>query len=124
MNVTIPGHRWLSLNGSHQNPRAYQAGINDWKTRAIAAIRAAKPAPVQTPVEIIAYVCRTTNAASDAPNVMPSIKACIDAAVTCGVIPDDNDKLVWETRIRRGPNAATPTIELVIRTARPEKESA
>lgn len=115
MNVTIPGHKWVSLNGSHQNPRAHQAAMDDWKRRATLAIRAAKPEPIETPVEIIAYVRRTTNAASDAHNVTPTIKACIDAAVACGVIPDDNDNHVAQLVTRRGPNAKCPTIQLVIR---------
>ena len=123
MRVTIPGHKWVSLNGSHGNPRPYQASMNDWIARATVAIRAAKPEPVAAPVEIVAYVRRTTNALSDAPNVMPSIKACIDAAVRCGVIPDDHDGIVRQTIIRRGPNAATPTIELIIRKAAKEAAS-
>lgn len=118
MRVTIPGHRWVNMNGSHGSPRAHQSAMDDWKARAIVAIRAAKPEPVPTPCEIVAYVRRTTNAASDAHNVTPTIKACIDAAVACGVIPDDNDSHVMQLVIRRGPNATRPTIELVIRPMR------
>jgi hypothetical protein len=118
MKVSIPGHKWANMNGSHGSPRAHQAVMDDWKKRGIVAIQATRPEPVPTPVEIVAYVRRTTNASSDAHNVTPSIKACIDAAVACGVIPDDNDAHVVQLVIRRGPNAARPTIDLEIRPAR------
>lgn len=111
---TTEGRRWVDLNGSHGHPRAYQAHMNEWLSRAFIAARSAKVQPVQTPVIVTAYVHRTTNAHSDAHNVTPTIKACIDAAVKAGVIPDDHDGIVYELRTRRGANRAVPAITIRI----------
>jgi hypothetical protein len=88
--------------------------MNEWKSRAILAARKAGVTPVQTPVIITASVHRTTNAHSDAHNVTNSIKACIDAAVAVGVIPDDHDGFVHHLITERGPNMPMPAITIRI----------
>lgn len=111
---TVAGRKWVNLNGSHGNQYAHQALMDDWKARAIIAIRQTSCQPLDAPVTITATVRRTTAARADAHNVTPTIKACIDAAVTCGLIPDDHDGIVSRLIIQGGPKAIMPTIELVI----------
>ena len=120
---TTEGRRFVQLNGSHGNPHAYQGQMNEWKTRAILAARKAKVQPVQPPVVITALVHRTTNAHSDAHNVTNSIKACIDAAVACGVIPDDHDGYVRRLITERGPNMACPAITIRVESLAEEVAS-
>lgn len=119
MKVTIEGTRWANLNGSHGNHYAHQALMNVWKNLAILAIRQQRAAGQRFagPVVVTATVRRTTNGKADAHNVTPTIKACIDAAVHCGVLDDDHDGIVRELRIKAGPKAAKPTIELHIEAA-------
>ncbi len=111
------GTKFGNLNGSHQNHFAHQALMNDWQAIARAAIRAAKMPRIDPPVVITVYVHRTTNAKSDSPNVMPTIKAAIDALVKEGVIPDDHDGIVEATVIRRGDKHPTPGLTLNVQAA-------
>ena len=113
----VEGTRWANLNGSRGNHHAHQALMDTWKALAVAAIRKARCSPVDAPVVITATVHRTTNARADAHNVTPTIKACIDAAVTCGLIEDDHDGIVSRLVIEAGPKAPKPTIELRIDAA-------
>ena len=122
MRVTVEGTRWANLNGSRGNPHAHQALMDAWKSLAVLAVRAT-PAPhamFTDPVQITATVRRTTNAKADAHNVTPSIKACIDALVACGVIEDDHDGIVRRLVIEAGPKAPKPTIELTVEAAIPD----
>lgn len=113
--VTAP--RFATLNGSHQSPYAHQARMDSWRRAAVKAINAADCPAVAPPVVITATVRRTRNGRADAHNVTPSIKACIDAAVECGVIDDDHDGIVRALVIEAGPKAPAPTIELRIEAA-------
>jgi len=130
---TTVGDKFANMNGSRGNHYAHQTLMNAWKARAIVAIRQARCGPVAEPVVITATVHRTTRASSDAHNVSPTIKACVDAAVQCGLISDDNDSVVHAVTIRRGPTVRTtnpstgkdiarPAITLAISTA-PEGEA-
>lgn len=107
---TTVGDKFVNANGSRGNRYAHQSLMTAWQHRAIVAIRQARCQPVAEPVTITAIVHRTTRAKSDAHNVLGTVKACVDAAVTCGLISDDNDDVVTEMRIRRGP---------IIRTTNP-----
>jgi len=118
------GRRFVNLNGSHGHPHAYNAHMNEWLSRALIAAKNAKVQPVAPPVVITAFVHRTTNAHSDAHNVTPTIKACIDAAVKCGVIPDDNDGIVAALVIKRGANHVVPAITIRIESVRQTKDVA
>lgn len=111
---TTAGRKWPSLNGSHGHYRAHQALMDDWQARAIDAARQARVTAVDAPVTITAIVHRTTNAKSDAHNVVGAVKACIDAAVKCGVIEDDHDGIVKRMIIERGEKASEPSITLRI----------
>lgn len=111
---TVEGTKWASLNGSHRNHFAHQSLMDAWKDLGILAIRQAKCQPVDAPVAITATVRRTTAAKADAHNVTPTIKACIDAAVACGLIEDDHDGIVTKLVIEAGPKAPKPTVELRI----------
>ena len=122
MRVFIEGTRWANLNGSRGNHHAHQALMDAWKSLAVLAVRAT-PTPhamFTDPVQITATVRRTTNAKADAHNVTPSIKACIDALVACGVIEDDHDGIVRRLVIEAGPKAPKPTIELTVEAATPD----
>jgi hypothetical protein len=112
---SVAGRKWANLNGSHSNHYAHQTLMNEWKRLAVMAIRAAHCEPITPPVHITATVRRTVNRHADAHNVTPSIKACIDAAVACALIPDDHDGIVHALTIQGGPKASKPTIELEIR---------
>lgn len=111
---TVEGTKWANLNGSHRNHFAHQSLMDEWKQRAILAARQAKCQPVDAPVVITATVRRTVNRHADAHNVAPTIKACIDAAVACGLIEDDHDGIVSRLIIEAGPKAPKPTVELRI----------
>ena len=111
------GKVWLNLNGSHGHHFAHAAEVRYWKARAEVGIRAAKCQPVEPPVIITATVRRVRNGKADAHNVTPTIKACIDALVSCGVIPDDHDGIVRRLIIEGGPKAKVPTVELAIEVA-------
>ena len=113
----VVGTRWANLNGSHGNHHAHQALMNAWKALACLAIREAGCQPITAPVTITATVRRTVNRHADAHNVTPTIKACIDAAVTCGLIEDDHDGIVSRLIIQGGPKAAKPTIEIRLEEA-------
>jgi len=117
MNVTIEGTRWANLNGSRGNHHAHQALMDAWKNLAVQAIRSEVRACFNRPVHITATVRRTRNGRADAHNVTPSIKACIDALVSCGVIEDDHDGIVRSLTIKAGPKAKVPTIELTVEAA-------
>ena len=121
MRVVIEGTRWANLNGSRGNPHAHQALMDAWKNLAVVALMRGDRLPTFTaPVQITATVRRTTNAKADAHNVTPSIKACIDALVACGVIEDDHDGIVRRLVIEAGPKAPKPTIELAVEAATPD----
>ena len=111
---SVEGPSWANLNGSHGNHHAHQALMNAWKELALKAIAEAGCQPVDAPVTITAIVRRTTNAKADAHNVTPTIKACIDAAVTAGLIEDDHDGIVRRLITEGGPKAARRTIELTL----------
>jgi len=118
MHVTIEGTRWANLNGSRGNHHAHQALMDAWKNLAVVSIMRGDTLPTFTePVAITATVRRTRNGRADAHNVTPSIKACIDALVTCGVIEDDHDGIVRSLTIQAGPKAKVPTIELTVEAA-------
>ena len=116
MTVTfsVAGRKWANLNGSHGSHHAHQALMDEWKALGVAAIKAAKCRPVAAPVIITATVRRTQNRPADAHNVTPTIKAVIDAAVSCGLIEDDHDGIVARLITEPGPKAKAPTIELRI----------
>lgn len=115
MKVVVEGTRWANLNGSRGNPHAHQALMDAWKSLAVLAIRRETKCVCFTrPVSITATVRRTRNGKADAHNVTPSIKACIDALVACGVIEDDHDGIVRRLVIEAGPKAPKPTIELTV----------
>ena len=111
---TAQGRRWANLNGSHGNHHAHQALMNEWQARSVVAIRQARCTPVAPPVTITAEVHRTRAGRADAHNVTPTIKACIDAAVACGLIPDDHDGIVSALVIRPGHKMPAPAITLTI----------
>ena len=111
---SVSGGKWVNLNGSHRNHHAHQALMDAWKALAHLAIRAQHPVPIEPPVVITATVRRTVNRPADAHNVTPTIKACIDAAVEAGLIPDDHDGIVRRLIIEPGPKAPRPTIELTL----------
>lgn len=114
----IEGTRWANLNGSHRNHHAHQALMDEWKGRAVVAIMAGDCLPhIDAPVVITATVRRTVNRPADAHNVAPTIKACVDALVACGVIEDDHDGIVRRLVIQGGPKAGKPTIELEVEAA-------
>ncbi len=113
--VTIVGVKWATMNGSHGNPHAHQALMTQWRNLAIVATLRGSALPFLNRVVVTATVHRTTNAHSDAHNVSPTIKACIDGALKAtGVIPDDCDCHITELIIRRGPKQAKPTITLAV----------
>lgn len=115
---TVTSTRWANLNGSHKNHYAHQALMNEWKRRALVGILGSTPIPhIDAPVIITATIQRTTNAKADAHNVTPSIKACIDAAVSAGVIEDDHDGIVKRLIIEPGPKATQPTVTIRIEAA-------
>lgn len=114
---TVSGGRWVNLNGSHRNHHAHQALMDAWKALALIAIRTQDCVAIDPPVVITATVRRTTAAKADAHNVTPTIKACIDAAVESGLIPDDHDGIVRRLIIEPGPKAARPTIEITLESA-------
>lgn len=112
----VEGRTWANLNGSHGHHHAHQALMDDWRDRAVLAIRLTRCQPVATPVTITATVHRTTRARADAHNVTPSIKAAIDAAVTAGLIPDDSDEYVSRLVIEPGAVMAVPSLTIRIQT--------
>jgi hypothetical protein len=115
---TVTGRKWATMNGSHGNHHAHQALMNEWKRRALVGILGSTPIPaIDAPVIITATVQRTTNAKADAHNVTPSIKACIDAAVSAGIIADDHDGIVRRLIIEPGPKAKQPTVTIRIEAA-------
>jgi hypothetical protein len=111
---SVAGRAWANLNGSHGSHYAHQKLMDEWKALALKAIRDTDCQPVTPPVTITATVRRVTNAKADAHNVTPTIKACIDAAVTAGLIPDDHDGILRWLKIQGGPKASAPTVELTI----------
>lgn len=116
---TTVGTRFANMNGSRGNHYAHQQLMNAWKLLGVAAIRSTGCEPVAGPVTITAVVHRTTRASSDAHNVTPTIKACVDAAVAAGLIVDDNDDVVTALTVKRGPiwrvdGKARPAITLTI----------
>ena len=115
---TVSGRVWANLNGSHMNHHAHQALMREWKDRAALAIRAARCERVEPPVVITATVRRTRSGRADAHNVLPTIKAAIDAAVP-SIIDDDHDGIVRRLVIQAGPKAPVPTVEITIEHEEP-----
>lgn len=118
MRIVVEGRKFANMNGSRGNHHAHQALMNEWKQRAVLALRESYDAAAfASPVVITATVRRTRNGKADAHNVTPTIKACIDALVSCGVIEDDHDGILRRLVIEAGPKAKTPTIELTVEVA-------
>ena len=89
-----------------------------------AAIKAAKLVPMEGPVEVgVTFVeGRPKNGKLRDPDNIASggIKVILDALRECGIIPDDNPRVVRNLFFRFAYNASNPHIEVEIMTYNPD----
>ena len=114
--VTIPAPcDWVSANdrGGHY---AKARKVAAWRQAAGLLFRSAmgRRLGFVGPVVVEVLVHRVSNRRSDATNVAPTLKPCIDAAVDAGVLEDDSDAHITATTFRRGPNRAHPALTITI----------
>ncbi len=121
--VTVcPGVKWISANDrSSWHVRAELTRA--WLKATSVLIAAQRPAPIPAPVEVFILVHRTSNRRSDAPNVAPTAKACVDGAVAAGLLTDDNDKVIVRTIFERGSNRPQPALTITFRPTTRTKET-
>lgn len=92
----------------------HDKAIAAWRLVAAHAARRVKVAPFGPRVVIDVTVHRTSNRKSDASNVFPSIKACVDGIQDARLIAGDDDAHVAALTIRRGPNRERATLTITI----------
>jgi hypothetical protein len=107
---------WVSAN-DRGGWRVHASKTKAWRsaTRLIVHTLHRGTTPMPGPVEVTCVVHRTTNVRSDAPNVAPTLKACVDGAVDAGLLTDDNDSVIKRTVFERGPNRPRPALTLTFR---------
>lgn len=80
----------LTGNRTRGNPKARAREVKEALTAARWAIRAARLAPIEGPVEITLHYLLPNRVRRDADGMFPTLKAVQDALVLEGVLPDDS----------------------------------
>lgn len=120
LTFTIPADLWLSANRTIPNHGMRRAKVNGVKALAAGVIAAARVKPIEGRFLVdwtIRYPKGVRTDKGDPTNAHPTTKACLDALVDSGVIPDDGPRYVVAETFRRGPNLTEPhihTIDLVL----------
>ena len=113
------------LNRSHwsKGKKAKEAE----QAKVAAAILAAKLVPMEGPVEVgVTFIeGRPKNGKMRDPDNIAGggIKVILDALKECGIIPDDNPRIVRNLFFRFAYNASNPHVEVEIMSYRPEGRS-
>lgn len=113
--------RWLNANDTmHWAPKSKL--IRAWLMRTIAAAQTARLPKDLRQVEIIGYVNKDNNASYDAHNLYPTLKAMIDGLTDprsrqpgYGMIPDDNNDILIDARMKAGEKRSPAGITLIIK---------
>lgn len=99
----------------------------DEQAKVMAAILAAKLEPMEGPVEVgVTFIeGKAKNGKLRDPDNIESggIKVILDALKECGIIPDDNPRIVRNLFFRFAYNATNPHVEVEIMTYNPEGRS-
>ena len=99
----------------------------DEQAKVAAAILAAKLVPMEGPVEVgVTFIeGKARNGKLRDPDNIESggIKVILDALKECGIIPDDNPRIVRNLFFRFAYNATNPHVEVEIMTYNPEGRS-
>jgi Holliday junction resolvase RusA-like endonuclease len=78
------------------------------------AARTASREPLRLPVAITVTVHRVSARKSDATNLAPTAKACIDGLVDAGWLPDDDDTRITSTTFVAGHPRKPPALTITI----------
>lgn len=96
----------------------------DEQAKVMAAILAARLEPMEGPVEVgVTFIeGKAKNGKLRDPDNIESggIKVILDALKECGIIPDDNPRIVRNLFFRFAYNASNPHIEVELMTYNPE----
>lgn len=99
----------------------------DEQAKVMAAILAARLEPMEGPVEVgVTFIeGKAKNGKLRDPDNIESggIKVILDALKECGIIPDDNPRIVRNLFFRFAYNATNPHVEVEIMTYSPEGRS-
>lgn len=79
----------LTGNRTRGNPYARAKEVEQAKGEAVMAVRAANPMPVLV-ADVTLHYYLPDRRRRDADGMFPTLKVCLDALVTCAVLPDDS----------------------------------
>lgn len=105
--LEIPANLWQSSNQRlHHMERARRTK----QVRTLAGWQARKQlTPERGPVHVMAFISSPTKRKADVGNAYPTVKACVDGALTdAGILPDDNDDHLVGPDLRRDGPTRTP----------------
>lgn len=106
LTIDIPADQWQSSNQRlHHMERARRTK----HVRTLAGILGRKHlTPEPGPVHVMAFIGSPTNRKADVGNSYPTVKACVDGALTdAGILPDDSDAYLVGPDMRRDPPTKT-----------------
>lgn len=112
--LTIPAPAaWVSANDRpHWREKARRTAA--WRAVTKLAARTASREPLRLPVAITVTVHRVSARKSDATNLAPTAKACIDGLVDAGWLPDDDDTRITSTTFVAGHPRKPPALTITI----------
>lgn len=112
--LTIPAPApWISANDRpHWREKARRTSA--WRAVTRLAARTDSHDPLVTPVAITITVHRASARKSDATNLAPTAKACIDGLVDAGWLPDDDDTHITATTFVAGEPRKPPALTITI----------
>ena len=107
LTIDIPAVQWQSSNQRlHHMVRARRTR----HVRTLAGLLGRQHlTPEPGPVHVTAFIASPTNRKADVGNSYPTVKACVDGALTdARIIPDDSDQHLIGPDMRRDPATKTP----------------
>lgn len=100
LTIDIPADHWQSSNQRlHHMERARRTR----HVRTLAAMLGRRHLTIETgPIHVMAFIASPKASRADVGNSYPTVKACVDGALTdAGIIPDDSDKHLIGPDMRR-----------------------
>lgn len=106
LDIDIPAPMWQTSNQRlHHMERARRTR----HVRTLAGFLGKQLEPVTGPVHVVAHVSAPKKSRADVGNTYPTVKACVDGALTdAGIIPDDNDDHLIGPDMRRAAPTGVP----------------
>lgn len=117
LTIDIPTAMWQTSNQRlHHMERARRTR----HVRTLAGFLGKQLEPVAGRVHVVAHVSAPKKSRADVGNTYPTVKACVDGALTdAGIIPDDNDDHLIGPDMRRAAPTGVPGMYRVHLTITP-----